>query len=312
MKNAENKKGRRKRRLHIIFFIDSHRTKSLTLGLSNFWLGVASFGIFFGLAIFSVSKTFELQKQLAFQNEHVLQLKSSIFAEGVVGHDILDSNFAKDSTKNNDVFEAIELAAKDLGHQTVDKSAQNEKAAIVVSTAVPTEPTFQPPQPTKTVEAIKNIEKEDAVALSAKAEPTQTKTEVPVPKAAPELPFLFDGFDLSEDEPGSTLIEFSLVNNNQKPRRGPITGWVCAAVEVETTEGLVTRPAPASVNMPTTPGAQVRSCRGGEMVKFVRLRPTELVVAASEKNIRRVVLYFSESSSGRVYSQSFAVGSISE
>jgi hypothetical protein len=73
-----------------------------------------------------------------------------------------------------------------------------------------------------------------------------------------------------------------------------------AAQQKATAGGLIAIPSGQPVQTAENP---TNSCADGELVRFSRLRPTELVVPARQETIKRVTIFFVESSSNRVLSQ---------
>lgn len=298
MTTKEHGKAKRDRQLHIIFFVDSNQARSLTFSLKRFFIFVGTSVVLLGLGVYEVSRAYQTRRQLASREQHIRELKAGLLATSIISHRALSPESLSLSSEARERTERIAELSDELlkdfspavpkANQAVALSAKKVEEKPLESSvpiAVQTPPAVAVTKPPQTVTALA---------------PTASK----VPTAAPLRSLVgFYALQLAEDEPGTTSIQFD-IQNLAKNKKTPLSGWVCAVVEVENGNGTVPRAAPATVTLTSQNAPYLKSCQGGEYVKFSRLRPTELIAPASKENIRRLTLYFSENTTGRIFSES--------
>jgi hypothetical protein len=116
---------------------------------------------------------------------------------------------------------------------------------------------------------------------------------------------------------GQTTLHFQLVNTARNKSQS-WTGRVCGVAELSNSTAdskgstSVAMAARGSVSgyLALPGGFKVESarapsngCADGELVRFSRLRPTELVIPARQDSIKRVTIFFVEAGSNRTLSQ---------
>jgi hypothetical protein len=311
-------KNSRDKRLHLVFFTDASKTKSTSISLRNLAVVVVGLLIFFTAAGISLYLFTNNRSLLAQKNEHIRELKSSIAAFAVTNEksQIAMANEADPQTElTRRVAKEIEIPSEQDSKSAVAdgsntlaslQSSLSSLSSVSASLARNDKPA-QPP-----INFAEKKSGSDASATAAqqdKAMQAKSPTNLPAPDQTPRTPLT--GVQVEQRHTtefnGQTTLHFQLVNTSRS-RSQSWTGRVCGIAELNgsaaqqkaTAGGLIAIPSGQPVQTAENP---TNSCADGELVRFSRLRPTELVVPARQETIKRVTIFFVESSSNRVLSQ---------
>jgi len=174
--------------------------------------------------------------------------------------------------------------------------------------------------------AMASAESADKKQAGSAAQPTTSPTTdsnlVVRPSAMAVKPAALVGIQVEQghatEANGKTTVHFQLVNT-LKNRGQSWTGRVCGIAELAQatspddirgtqlglsakgqTAGFVALPGGFKVDSARQP---TNGCADGQLVRFSRLRPTELVIPAKQDSIRRVTIFFVETGSNRMLAQ---------
>jgi hypothetical protein len=331
-------KNSRDKRLHIVFFTDASKTKSTSISLRNLLIaGCASF-IFFSGAGTSLYLYKKNRDTLTSKDEYIRELKSSITALAISE----DKNQTIISGENDAQRELTQRISREIqfpsdsGSKTVSQSGEKTLASLqsslsslsTVSANLARSDKAMPKNTAISQGKQPADEKSPVAETAGKAVgPAQTAPKPATPateaaqsvKSAAKQPPLA-GVQVEQshvtEANGRTTLHFQLVNT-LKNRSHSWTGRVCGIAELSASSaesaagqvnlsartqvaGFVAVPSGSRVDSATTPN---NSCADGQLVRFSRLRPTELVIPAKHETIKRVTIFFVESGSNRMHSQ---------
>jgi|GEM_PF-669919 len=361
------KRGRRDKRLHLMFFVDAARSKSLTVSLRVLAILGAGTAL---VALGSVAALWHSFSQMARAREdisYIRELKSGLLAQSVTFERVLQSNVTQDdklslSTKARALEkEIVGLAAAPLSSNSIEIRDASDlrkvtntltnlnKATINLVAAGGGSDSLVPSADSAPANSASEAKRARDVALSEKTDtqgstdhdrttrgdaapsldkrinrtaPSGAHTAPPSTAlaSAPDGPTVvtFESVSLShrlvadtssspateaeadaevdETEAGGgegegSLVRFQLVNSNAAGQ--PLWGRVCGVALLDT--GVEAQP--AGLRLKTVPGGLPElpaGCRGGQTVRFSKLRPSTLQFKAAPDKIRAVALYFFE------------------
>lgn len=307
-----------KKRLHFILFIDAAQTRSFSLKMQHAWWLLGGVLFFIAASITTGVVLVKTYQKLKTTQNHLVDVKRALFAESVADRNILSSEFISGDF-NDKKSQTVKAIIDELGHLS------SPTAGVAIATVVPKpdikkdlKATVKKPESAVRSggtqdEIIGHAASKQTVSTSGSAvvetpskvaEKVIPKVELPptaVQESAVQIsPVKFENIVISddEDEPGTINVSFDLQNVSGRT----LTGWVCAAVTLKNSDGgQQLRAAPSSVSLSTNSQA-IKSCKGGEFVKFNRLRPTTLTTAGNQTGVEKVVVYFTDGASGRQYS----------
>lgn len=107
--------------------------------------------------------------------------------------------------------------------------------------------------------------------------------------------------------PTSTRVRFVLTNHEQAR---VLTGRVCLVAllgEGPGEGGGSVLTLPAGMKLPAGPRSAPTGCPGGQLVRFSRLRPTEMILPVAPSRVRGLVLHFSEGPGNSHHSHAWTV-----
>jgi len=313
-------KNSRDKRLHVVFFTDASKTKSTSISVRNLALLVVAFVFFFSAAgaslyLFNTNRNLLTQK-----NEYIRELKSAIAAFAVTNERTqasLTSETDPQAELTRKVAKEIEVPSDQEGKPSVAGGANTlaslqSSLSSLSTVSASLGRNDKPPQPQVNF-ADKKANSESGTnsgsANSEKALQAKSPGVVPVPEQTPKNPLT--GVQVEQRHTtefnGQTTLHFQLVNTSRN-RSQSWTGRVCGVVELN---GAAPQQKPSAAGLIAVPSGQpvqnaenpANSCADGELVRFSRLRPTELVVPARQEAIKRVTIFFVESGSNRILSQ---------
>jgi hypothetical protein len=317
---ATSPKNSRDKRLHLVFFTDASKTKSTSISIRNLViLVVAVFGVFtasgFSLYLYRSNRNHLSQK-----DEYIRELKSSIAAFAVTNekNQIL---MASDGDPQTDLTKRV---AREIQNPTAsDKKPQlvaggdntlanlqsslSSLSTVSANLARNEKPAAQPQI---------DFSKQNSASKPTAAAPTTEKVmaardvaSIPAQDATPSVPLT--GVQVEQRHTtefnGQTTLHFQLVNT-AKGKGQSWMGRVCGVAELTREVQGKSAGQPGMIAIPSGQPVQTaqnpsNSCADGELVRFSRLRPTELVVPARQDVIKRVTIFFVESGSNRTLTQ---------
>jgi hypothetical protein len=335
-------KNSRNKRLHIVFFTDASKTKSTSISLRNLVIVGCTGLLFFSGAGASLYLYKKNRDTLTTKEEYIRELKSAITALAVTGEkgQIASSGEADPNSElTQRVSREIEFPSESdfknvshSGEKTLAslQSSLNSLSTVSANLARPEKnsPKTTTVNPTKSAsddkssqvgaeQTSKTVAAVASAAKSALATPESLPAVKPSPKGLPLSGVQVEQSHTTEAN-GKTTLHFQLVNT-VKNRLHSWTGRVCGIAEIahgnsgETNKsgqvGLSARGAAAGfVAIPG--GIRLDSasypnngCAEGQLVRFSRLRPTELVIPAKQESIKRVTVFFVESGTNRLHAQ---------
>lgn len=335
-------KNSRNKRLHIVFFTDASKTKSTSFSIRNLTVMACLTLSFFTAAGVSLYLYRQNRNLLSAKDQYIRELKSAITSYAVTNekNQLAMANESDPQTEltreiaaeiqSPSMFET-KPATADADNTLADLQSslsslstvsanlvRNEKTAgknvhVTSSTKPGLDSSSQAPHATPANKTVAQMNPSSAdsvhVADTAAAHP-----------AAGGPPVLF-GVQVEQGHAtevnGQTTVHFQLVNTSRE-RTQSWTGRVCGIAELAKSEpdakgraalamsargsasGYVALPGGFKVDSAKAPS---NGCADGELVRFSRLRPTELVIPAKQDSIKRVTIFFVESGSNRTVSQ---------
>ena len=308
----------RDKRLHLVFFTDASKTKSTSISLRNLALLVVGLCCLFSTAGISLYLYKNNRSLLGQKDEYIRELKSSIAAYAVI-NERTQLSMANEIDPQTDLTRKV---AKEIQNPSaIDKKAQpggsdNTLASLQSSLSSLSTVSANLARNEKNTSGNVNFAKS---GMPAKAEPQTSDTDkslaakdakaVQTIDPTPKSPLT--GVQVEQRHTtefnGQTTLHFQLVNTSRS-RGQAWTGRVCGVAELATAQntqkagqaGLIAIPSGQPVQTSQNP---INSCADGELVRFSRLRPTELVVPARQDSIKRVTIFFVESGSNRTLAQ---------
>jgi len=308
----------RDKRLHVVFFTDASKTKSTSISLRNLALLVAGLCFFFSTAGISLYLYKNNHSLLGQKNEYIRELKSSIAAYAVI-NERTQLSMANEIDPQTDLTRkvaqeiqnpsAVDRKAQPGGSDNTLASLQSSLSSLSTVSASLARNEKNPPRPIDFAEsrppAMAELQTSDPDKSLAAKDAKAVQSNDPSPKSA------LTGVQVEQQHTtefnGQTTLHFQLVNTS--PSRGRTwTGRVCGVAELATTQnaqkagqaGLIAIPSGEPVKNSQNP---IDSCADGELVRFSRLRPTELIVPARQDSIKRITVFFVESGSNRTLTQ---------
>ncbi|NBO37096.1 hypothetical protein EBU99_00770 [bacterium] len=321
-------KNSRNKRLHLVFFTDASKTKSTSISLRNLGIVICLVVLFFVAATGSLFFYRDNKNLLIQKDEYIRELKSAIASVAV-------TNEKSQTTMANEADPQTELARrvskeiqfpspqdKKSNPQVADNTLANLQSSLSSLSTVSANLARSDKADSKPTTPI-NFAKRDSEGKTQNNPPSADKSvsardlaSVPEPTTSGTKQTIpLSGVHLQQGHAtevnGQTTLHFQLINTS-RTRGQSWTGRVCGIAEVGAT-GNSPNPAPSKlvsgfIAIPS--GNRVESaqnptngCADGELVRFSRLRPTELVVPAKQDAIKRVTIFFVESNSNRTLTQ---------
>lgn len=305
----------RDKRLHIVFFTDASKTKSTSITLRNLALLVVGFCLFFSTAGISLYLYKNNRSLLEKKDEYIRELKSSIAAYAVI-NERTQLSMANEIDPQTDLTRkvaqeiqnpsAIDRKARPGGSDNTLASLQSSLSSLSTVSASLARNEKNPPRSIDFAESRQSAESKLQMPDKDKSLAAKVGNAVQSNDPTPISPLT--GVQVEQQHTtefnGQTTLHFQLVNTS--PSRGRmLTGRVCGVAELATTQkagqvGLIALPSGEPVRNSQNP---FDSCADGELVRFSRLRPTELIVPARQDSIKRVTVFFVESGSNRTLTQ---------
>ncbi len=295
-------KAKRGKRLHIVTFVDAAKTKSMSISIKLlFTLCVLLFG-FFSIAAASMIFYSKNLVKLREAQKYILELKASLVSQAVVSQNLLSEGY---SSQNAPIWQKIaavtnaiqkpkapaahELAAVEL--QAVNLPSVDPRAPALVSTPID----FAPPKiPTPHSTNAENTGgSQDSGPTHSTATSSERTEQIPPDNNTTDQKITFDNINTSPNGTNKTDVEFELVNSDLK-KAEPTAGRVCLVAELITAQGetiVMTYPENLKLKPDRTP---VSRCKGGQLVRFARLRPTTVTLKTAENNLHKFTLFFAE------------------
>lgn len=303
-------KNSRDKRLHLVFFTDASKSKSTSISVRNLVIvGLGVFSLFSG-AGFSLYLYNKNRNLLSQKNEYIRELKATITALAIANDDgqVLQN-------KANDEEPALALKIADEIRNFSDTEAA--QAEVASDNTLANLQSSSSSLSSVSANLGRDGKKGSSTPLQFAAKPgTQAapeKSSNALPKTnALETFAPLMGVEVEQGHTtelnGQTTIHFQLVNTSNKGQAW--IGRVCGVAEITGTQKTVTRengnmvaiPSGRPVDSSVTPS---NACADGELVRFSRLRPTELVIPAKQDAIKGVTIFFVENGSRKTLKQRF-------
>lgn len=333
-----NPKSKRNKRIHFVWFVDASQTKSTSFSLRALALGGLAGILFFAAAGAALFLYADEARRLKSTSEHVKDLKKGILAQAMVYEHALATS-ERDREKNT-LAARTRAVEKEIGEHgklpvrtevqtgqeaaalgkvrnsltNLDNATLNLVAAGASQDSILSQgevksqnvnsmslsakaPVAQATQPAAR-EAIlpTTAPKPEASVSSAKTESVQFDNIVVAAKAASS-----SSPGTVSDDPG-TVVTFQLVNGDPSQA---LAGRVCAVAILKGDNGessYETYPKGLAVSSPQgQPPQPPPGCRGGQAVRFARLRPTAFAFLAPADRIQSITLYFSTAPGGSLH-----------
>jgi hypothetical protein len=335
-------KNSRNKRLHLVFFTDASKTKSTSISLRNLVIVGCTGLLFFAGASASLYLYKKSRETLTTKEEYIRELKSAITALAVTGEkgqlalsgeadpngDLTlrvsrEIEFPSESDFKN-VSQAREKTLASL------QSSLNSLSTVSANLARPDKNPPKAPSVNSSKSSVEDkspqtpaeqISKTVSVGNTAVKSAASTADTIPAVKPSPKGPPL-SGVQVEQSHTteanGRTTLHFQLVNT-VKNRSHSWTGRVCGIAEItqgnsghadkagqvglsarSAVGGFVAIPGGIRLDSASSPN---NGCAEGQLVRFSRLRPTELVIPAKQESIKRVTVFFVESGSNRMHAQ---------
>lgn len=336
-------KNSRNKRLHIVFFTDASKTKSTSISVRNLIILGCGAALFFIAASSALYLYKQNRNTLAAKDEYIRELKSAITSYAVsneknqlaMANDTepqteLARRIAREiqfpsapdpkSTASSGDNTLANLQSSLSSLSTVSANlARNDKPAAKAT------PINFAKSSADSKPATASAESADKKQANSPAQPTYATSEtnaVAKPAVVAAKPATLVGIQVepghATEANGKTTLHFQLVNT-LKNRGQSWTGRVCGIAELAQrttaeasrgvqvglsakgqTSGFVALPGGFKVDSARQP---TNGCADGQLVRFSRLRPTELVIPAKQDSIKRVTIFFVETGSNRMLTQ---------
>ncbi|MEY2987193.1 MAG: hypothetical protein RJB13_714 [Pseudomonadota bacterium] len=305
-------KNSRDKRLHLVFFTDASKSKSTSISVRNLVvvvLGIVSLLSASGLSIYLYNKNRTLLSQ---KDEYIRELKATITALSIASDDgqllqndgtntperLLAEKIADEIRNFTDTESIVSASATDNTLANL-QSSSSSLSSVSANLGRDGKKIGTPPIQfaAKPVAPNNNMKNDNSVAQK----PRNNKAPAPLTGVEVEQGH-------TTELNGQTTIHFQLVNtlNNGQARIGRVCGIAEIAEENKVQRGfsrnMVAIPSGRPVASSVTPS---NSCADGELVRFSRLRPTELVIPAKQDSIKGVTIFFVESGSKKTLKQRF-------
>ncbi|MEN9826433.1 MAG: hypothetical protein RI953_2178 [Pseudomonadota bacterium] len=322
-------KNSRNKRLHVVFFTDASKTKSTSISIRNLSIVVGVTVGFFAAAAASLYLYRQNKATLSAKDDYIRELKSAITSFAVT-NEKNQLAMANEAAPETDLTRRVakEIQNPSVQEKRVAASGSDDTLASLqmslsslssVSANLARNDKNEKNQP---VDFTKSNSGSDSRIASSDS--TKSATQKGPDNAAPNTEVVssaptnqggkllnLTGIQVEQGHAtevnGQTTVHFQLVNIS-KSRGQSWTGRVCGVAElasggaapVRGAGGFMALPGGFKVDSARYPS---NSCADGELVRFSRLRPTELVVPAKQDAIKRVTIFFVESGSNRTLSQ---------
>jgi len=304
-------KNSRDKRLHLVFFTDASKSKSTSISVRNLVIvGLGVFSLFSG-AGFSLYLYNKNRNLLTQKNEYIRELKATITALAIANDDgqLLQNN-------GNDQERALALKIAD--------EIRNFSDTEIAQTEVTSDNTLANLQSSSSSlsSVSANLGRDGKktsstplqfAAKSGKQVTPEKRSNASLPKAnSSEALAPLTGVEVEQGHTtelnGQTTIHFQLINTSNKGQAW--IGRVCGVAEITGTQkavpsqngNMVAIPSGRPVDTSISPS---NACADGELVRFSRLRPTELVIPAKQDAIKGVTIFFVENGSRKTLKQRF-------
>lgn len=336
-------KNSRNKRLHIVFFTDASKTKSTSFSIRNLTIAGCLTLSFFTAAGISLYLYRQNSKQLSAKDAYIRELKSAITSYAVTNekNQLAMANESDPQTDLTRKI-AAEIQSPSQGEvkataNTSDNTLANLQSSLSSLSSVSANLARNEKNDAKNAANNTALRPSaDSAAQLANVGPSD-KTVAQVNTAANDSgnsadsavanpvvgrpPSVLLGVQVEQGHAtevnGQTTLHFQLVNT-AKSRSQSWTGRVCGVAELSNTtadsrgsnavamaargsvSGFLALPGGFKVDSAKAPS---NGCADGELVRFSRLRPAELVIPARQDAIKRVTIFFVESGSNRTMSQ---------
>lgn len=304
-------KNSRDKRLHLVFFTDASKSKSTSISVRN--LVIVGFGIFSlfsaaGLSIYLFNKNRTLLVQ---KNDYIRELKATITALSIANN---DGQILQNTGANPERILAQKIADEirnysDTESKQIESVNDNTLANLQSSSSSLSSVSANLGRDGKK-NNISNIQfaAKPAVTDSLAKGPTTLNKQPDRNETLPPLTGVEVEQGHTTELNGQTTIHFQLVNTSNKGQAwiGRVCGIAELAAEQKVPVGaagnMVAIPSGRPVESSVTPS---NSCADGELVRFSRLRPTELIIPAKQDSIKGVTIFFVENGSKKTLKQRF-------
>lgn len=305
--SVSSPKNSRDKRLHLVFFTDASRSKSTSISVRNLLIAaLVVFSLFCaaGLSLYFYNKNRALLVQ---KNEYIRELKATITALAIANDDgqILQNNETNPQRiQAQKIADEIRNYSETAGNQP-GESIQDDTLANLQSSS----------SSLSTVSANlgRDGQKSNTSPVQFSAKPQSQPAPTQNSKQVQEVLLPLTGVELEQGHTtelnGQTTIHFQLVNTSNRGQAW--IGRVCGVAELAgtrensskgSTGNMVAIPSGRPVPSSVSPS---NSCADGELVRFSRLRPTELVIPAKQDSIKGVTVFFVENGSKKTLKQRF-------
>lgn len=303
--SVSSPKNSRDKRLHLVFFTDASRSKSTSISVKNLVIAtVILFSLFcaagLSLYFYNTNRALIIQK-----NEYIRELKANISALAIAdddGQTLQNNEMNPKRIQAQKIADEIRNYSMTTDNQPGEATKDNTLASLQSSSSS-----------LSTVSANLGRDGQNSntspIQFSAKqqSEATLFQNNKKVQEVLPPI----IGIELEQGHTtelnGQTTIHFQLVNtsNSGQARIGRVCGVAeITAVPENSRTGsagrMVAIPSGRPVPSSVTPS---NSCADGELVRFSRLRPTELVIPAKQDAIKGITIFFVENGSKKTLKQ---------
>ncbi|MFZ9521563.1 MAG: hypothetical protein ACO3A4_13895 [Silvanigrellaceae bacterium] len=315
-------KNSRNKRLHIVFFTDASKTKSTSISVRNLSILAGVTFTFFSAAGASIYLYKQNKSTIHAKDEYIRELKSAITSYAVTNEKNqlamanesapetdLTRRIAKEiqfpaapdkkvaAAGSDDTLASLQMSLSSLSSVSANL-ARNDKSqpqeAGNTETKVATADAVRPAQLKGSQDHAGSTADDASAAPASSAVKPQNLSGIQVEQGH------------ASEVNGQTTVHFQLVNISRNKNQS-WTGRVCGIAELNSANAaarnsgsFMALPGGFKVDSARYPS---NSCADGELVRFSRLRPTELVVPVKQDSIKRITIFFVESGSNRTLSQ---------
>ncbi|MEY3903968.1 MAG: hypothetical protein RL189_3274 [Pseudomonadota bacterium] len=335
-------KNSRNKRLHIVFFTDASKTKSTSFSIRNLAIAGCLTLSFFTAAGVSLHLYRQNRSQLSAKDAYIRELKSAITSYAVT-NEKNQLAMANESDPQTDLTRkiAVEIQSPSQGEvkvaaNTSDNTLANLQSSLSSLSTVSANLARNEKNDAKnaankgnsklsaetaTQQANSNTNEKTVAQVTTPSNDSTNSADSAAANPVVGRPSGLVGVQVEQGHAtevnGQTTLHFQLVNTARNKSQS-WTGRVCGVAELAnaTSESkgsaavAMAARGPASGFLALPGGFKVESarapsngCADGELVRFSRLRPTELVIPARQDAIKRVTIFFVESGSNRTLSQ---------
>lgn len=305
-------KNSRDKRLHLVFFTDASKSKSTSISVRS--LIVLSIGVLalFSAAGISIYLYNNNRSLLTQKNEYIRELKATITALSIASDDgqILQNN---ETNKERLLAQGI---ADEIRNYAGEKAVQTEPVTDdTLANLQSSSSSLSSVSANLGRDGKKSAPPPIEFAAKSKAQASTTKKSITAPSKQTEREEVnppLTGVEVEQGHTtelnGQTTIHFQLVNTSDSGQAW--IGRVCGIAEISGKQKISTGVPGSMVALPSgrpveSTGTPSNSCADGELVRFSRLRPTELVIPAKQEAIKGVTIFFVENGSQKTLKQRF-------